>query len=555
MQNVENEKLVQAIDDNIYFQTIEYRLIVFVYDLQSSSLTLVDQLSNNGSYLIINNDLVVTLQFCNYDKSFVLYSRKQKANQVLIVDILQDESISSTFLAISKQYLKLVFKVQFAIGFINLKIIDLQTFKFYQIEQTTVIASNEQNFIASYLQQYIVYNFIDLSTFNLQIPFSIVILNFNLLQIQNKTFMMIQNIQKQVFMYNLTGQQITQLVLQASTENNYSLIKQEQVMLFQSANIINKYIIGQNYQQINIQCSDFYQSAMQFQSSTVLICQNQMVFFDFNTNEQILSDFSNNPDGLAFVSIVRDRQLLAKIVGQYVVLDLQLNIKHTFLNQTQVLYIPEIDVFISSDQNNQIILHRRIDYKSQKLNLFFTNIQQQLSYEAVIESKNSIIITAKEQYTQISYLYNYFTNQISQLQFQDMAYYNSFNKYYLYSQDDIIIIFLKVSYTIIQILENGQYEILKYQSLSQNFLQFDNINNLGQIFYNNQNKLIIQLYIQSEGVNSQGKTILTIYDLDLIQKCQYTFLSIQQYLHVLKDSVKFNSIIQINFFPIFKIHF
>ncbi|KAL4461963.1 hypothetical protein ABPG74_000808 [Tetrahymena malaccensis] len=483
-------------------------------DQNNSSLIYNDYIPNIGNFQVINNDLIMISQQYFGTINLVLYNTIKRANQAIITGNYQQSKISNLVLSVSKKYLKLVIKSLYSVGNINLQVFDLKTFQYQKLQQTSIIASNDISFIASYNSQFMLYNFTDLSSVNLLFPFSAIIMNSNLLYFQGKTYTIIQSIQKQILLYDVYSQQIVQILLQASTENQYKILKQNQLVLFQSENQI-----------INLK-------TFQFQSSVMLASQSQIQFFDFNTNEQILNGIPFSSDSFSIVQLINKRQLLVRFdQSQFAILDLQFNLNYMFLNQTQVIYASQIDVFISVDQNKQILFYRGSDYKIQKLNLFLINGKPQISYETIIQSKNSIILTQKTQTQQISYLYNYYTQQLCQLQFQDIAYYNSIDAYSLIQQDDIIIIFLKVSYSLIQILDNSQYQILKYQSYGDEFLQ---LYLPGLTYYNNQNQYIIQLFRDNQVIAS--RTVLSIYDLNLVQNCQFTFSSSQQYLHITKYS-------------------
>ncbi|KAL4481884.1 hypothetical protein ABPG74_007973 [Tetrahymena malaccensis] len=238
---------------------------------------------------------------------------------------------------------------------------------------------------------------------------------------------------------------------------------------------------------------------------------------------------------------------------------------------TQIDNFLTVDSFYLLDNNNTIIVSSCNDLNSyvifdRALRKNHLLLQQNLTPNKflflnvmlIIKSRNTILIRIEKRFHQLLlYLYNYYSQSVSLLQFQDNGFFtqDQVYDYQLITQNNQIIIFLSDSFTLFEIYDDSQYQILNYQKFTSQFSKyynwyftyFDNSANLiiqysliDQIFqvldfaviqYNNSYTLVIATSLSLQVFNMQTNKF--IGDLPTSCQSQLKFKQDEEYLYLI----------------------
>ncbi|KAL4512996.1 hypothetical protein ABPG72_017681 [Tetrahymena utriculariae] len=294
------------------------------------------------------------------------------------------------------------------------------------------------------------------------------------------------------FLFNIqNNMQATQKLLKASYENQLATVQSNQIVLYPSQSLIGQYVFSPTnvyLPDINMQLS-FYQ--LTNQAEVIAIYFASAIFTYLNIKEYLNRSLSES--------------------------------KFQIKSNTTL-----IDSFISANQNREVLLQKRSDYKIQKINLTLIEDDSQLKCQAVIKSRNAILIRTTSQSQSYLYLFNYYTYSVNQLQFQDSSYFQSeLGLQQLIAQDNYIIIFLQFYFTLIEANDNSQYRTINYQKYTP---QFSKYQNWQYIYYDSFANLMIQYSLLQQ--------VFQVFDFNQNLTCWQFFSSSVQSYHALQDRIQ-----------------
>ncbi|KAL4513025.1 hypothetical protein ABPG72_017710 [Tetrahymena utriculariae] len=532
LTNYNYNTTIQVLNNNIYVSTIEFYILIFAYDLTNSLLTQIDNILTLDSFFVIDTSNTIVVSTCFDSNSYVVFNRVSRQNYLLLSQKLIPGQVDFLQIMQSRQYNQIVFSPpKTLLGSSRLTVFNLSTYKSQSINLPKIFSSCEQSFIANDGVQYYLFNQNNLTNSTISFPMSTTISpNYNnIYQIQNTSFVIISTALNVQYLFNIqNNMQATQKLLKASYENQLATVQSNQIVLYSSQSLISQYVFSPTnlyLPDINMQSSS-YQSANQ--AEVIAIYPASAIFIDLNINEYLNISVSQSTFQIkSNTTLIGKRQLLTTTQSdqQYAVVDIQLNIINIFVNQTRVVYIPEIDSFISANQNREVLLQKRSDYKIQKTNLTLIEDDSQLKCQAVIKSRNTILIRTTSQSQSYLYLFNYYTYSVNQLYFQDSSYFQSEQgSKQLIAQDNYIIIFLQFSFTLIEVNDNSQYRTISYQKYTP---QFSKYYNWQYIFYDSFANLMIQYSLLQQ--------VFQVFDFNQNLTCQQFFSSSVQSYHALQD--------------------
>ncbi|KAL4461964.1 hypothetical protein ABPG74_000809 [Tetrahymena malaccensis] len=510
---------LQALNNTIYISTVEYYIITFNYNEQSSTLTQADSIYTMNDYINFDNNYIVVQAYCDVFQGLI-YSRKQHQNTYKIYNSFLNETDLYFFINyVSKPELKLAFSNN-QLGQIKIKVVDLDK-KTSQSFSKSIFAQSDSSFILINNSQFKLVNTTNLQSTDLQFPFLLSVLQSQIIMINQQRYIIVKNIQNQNYLFNLETQQLEQILQFTDLEQNFLNLESNQIILYQSGKLVGNYLLSKSNQQIQVQIPpntniiDVDSSSNAF--GVLIRSRDLNYYFDLFSNEVVRINLQKQSklDFQKYQKIIGNKQILAQLKdGQYVICDEQLNILFQFIEQKYVTYS---------------------DYSFKLINYSITNEINKIDYEAVFKQQNSIVIKIYTQKEQIMYLYDYFQNNGNSIQLQDKTYYQKpYYEYKLIIYDDKLMIFLQPSASYFKIEKNGQYQLLKY--LQYNGNQFSQFFKGSTMFYRKYEDLIIQFQ------PSKKQSILNTFDINLNQlKCQLTLTGSNSFIHSDLEGVIYNA--------------
>ncbi|KAL4493850.1 hypothetical protein ABPG73_010128 [Tetrahymena malaccensis] len=507
---------LQALNNTIYISTVEYYIITFNYNEQSSTLTQADSIYTMNDYINFDNNYIVVQAYCDVFQGLI-YSRKQHQNTYKIYNSFLNETDLYFFINyVSKPELKLAFSNN-QLGQIKIKVVDLDK-KTSQSFSKSIFAQSDSSFILINNSQFKLVNTTNLQSTDLQFPFLLSVLQSQIIMINQQRYIIVKNIQNQNYLFNLETQQLEQILQFTDLEQNFLNLESNQIILYQSGKLVGNYLLSKSNQQIQVQIPpntniiDVDSSSNAF--GVLIRSRDLNYYFDLFSNEVVRINLQKQSklDFQKYQKIIGNKQILAQLKdGQYVICDEQLNILFQFIEQ------------------------KYSDYSFKLINYSITNEINKIDYEAVFKQQNSIVIKIYTQKEQIMYLYDYFQNNGNSIQLQDKTYYQKpYYEYKLIIYDDKLMIFLQPSASYFKIEKNGQYQLLKY--LQYNGNQFSQFFKGSTMFYRKYEDLIIQFQ------PSKKQSILNTFDINLNQlKCQLTLTGSNSFIHSDLEGVIYNA--------------
>ncbi|KAL4513016.1 hypothetical protein ABPG72_017701 [Tetrahymena utriculariae] len=493
----------------IVFQTnLYYNYLIFDADksqmFQSDMpvtniyITLIKQQTPQILFVGSSNTIVVSTYFNS--NSYVIFKRVSRQNYLLLSQKLIPGQVDCLQIMQSRQYNQILFSPpktllgSSIVKICKLTVFNLSTYKSQSINLPNIFLSCEQSFIANYGVQYYLFNYSNLKNSTISFPLSTTISrNYNnIYQIQNTSFVIISTALNVQFLFNIqNNMQATQNLLKASYENQLATVQSNQIVLYPSQSLIGQYVFSRTnvyLPDINMQLS-FYQ--LTNQAEVIAIYFASAIFTYLSINEYLNISLSES--------------------------------KFQIKSNTTL-----IDSFISANQNREVLLQKRIDYKIQKINLTLIEDDSQLKCQAVIKSRNAILIRTTSQSQSYLYLFNYYNYSVNQLQFQDSSYFQSeLGLQQLIAQNNYIIIFLQFSFTLIEVNDNSQYRTISYQKYTP---QFSKYYNWQYIYYDSFANLMIQYSLLQQ--------VFQVFDFNQNLTCWQFFSSSVQSYHAQKDRIQ-----------------
>ncbi|KAL4474412.1 hypothetical protein ABPG72_010707 [Tetrahymena utriculariae] len=533
LTQVNQDLIIQTLNDNIYISTIEYFIIVFSYDSVNSQLNQIDNFFTVDNFNLIDNKNTIVITKCQNTSQFALFNRVLKQNYLLklMTSPYGINIMIQTFH--SSQYNQLIVIIPFYYrGAKTMNVVNLTSYSSQTINFRNVSYANDVNFFINYQSISLVYNFSNLQNTSLNLPSFASLSSYNnFIQLLNTTNILIQNINNQLYLFNIQNQLATQIFLNTQEQNQLTLVQQSQIVFYQSKNIVSNYFFSQNIfllpETYDSSYNMYFQS--QYEHNLMVICPEHTYFIDISTNQYLKQDI---PNGQKIETLMTYRLLKNKLLfgtnpnNQLEIVDSYFNQVYAFNNQTQVLYIQELDAFFLVNQNNQVSFMKNQFFQIMDINLFLPDSVSLLGYYGVIQSRNTILIYISQQKQQISflYLYNYYTQQISQLLDVNQA----FNwKTLLIVQNDQVVIFTRYnSFLIFEVQSNNTYQIIIQQNFTDQFnQQFDS----NQIYIDTNNNLMIQFKISN--------SIFRVFDYQQVLLCEQLFTNTAKSFHYLLNQV------------------
>ncbi|KAL4474413.1 hypothetical protein ABPG72_010708 [Tetrahymena utriculariae] len=568
--------VIQVISDTLYINTIEYYILVYAYDPVNSQLNWIDNIFTQNLFSLIDNKISIIINMCQNEMKYSIFNRIQKSNYILQYLKVYSNNICMVETIHSTQYNKLlILPLQFMLGQQSITIFDLVTYTMQKMYFDKIPFSNDAYFITQYQKLYQLNSFNNLqnsTNLNFPQPFTISS-NTDFLQLQGSTYILVQNITNQLFLFKIQNLQLTQIFLKSHSEDFQTIISINQIVLYSHEDIVANYALGYNNFNIpDVKISDTnFQKMSKYNSKIMLISNHNNYYFDLDTNQYLILDIkpSLSLNIMSSYMIIKNKQLFGtNQKKQFEVTDLQFNQLHLFVNQSQVQYIQELDSFISififiSQYTLSIINYSNCQIQSTQLQglQFLVNNQRLIPiYIFIDKDLDTLIITSYNrlnifQLSTLNYLgsqdYNgyYNSNIINYSQLSNTLaiqqggspyiqlfelwtpifsnlYQNSLKSYknrFMYNSDSNTAVYFNYNSNILNIFDSENYQILyqlKFnQSLSttQYFIQIYKISFSTILAITSNSELLIYDFLQ----NKQIKFISSSFNCFLFTNYSY----------------------------------
>ncbi|KAL4433023.1 hypothetical protein ABPG74_005396 [Tetrahymena malaccensis] len=380
--------VIQVLENNIYINTKEYYILVFKYDQILKVLQQIDNIYTLQNYFVVDSNNILVVNTCQNYLWYCIFNRVNRTNYQLSEALIRQGVDYFRNVYFSSQYQK----VLLSLNKNGLMVFDLNAYQEKSIFQN-FISSDQQSFLTSQTNQnqaYTLYDYLDLSNTTLVFPFSSYISTEyqNFYQIFNSTFLIIQNALNEQYLYDLYKQETVQFLLINTQDTQLCLVQQNIVAIYNQENLSIQYVLNQKGLVFPDQGLSYADFTFWDETSYFVIFGNQSLYlnlknFEFqNITKKVDVNVALYPELSEYIGESQEF-LSINDKNQFVIVDFQYNILNIFINQTQVVYLREIDSFLALDLNNQVSLYRRKDYKKQLINLFLESQNCILGYSAV----------------------------------------------------------------------------------------------------------------------------------------------------------------------------
>ncbi|KAL4427370.1 hypothetical protein ABPG74_002341 [Tetrahymena malaccensis] len=520
---------LQALENIIYINTKEHNVIVLNYTLSTSSLIYYDSIYTLFGYFNIDNNYMITQGYCDQSLYLLEYSRQNKQNlmKIYIIESNQDYDRFIQYISFSQYILAHTLIMGQNTQFKDLKTQNKQSL------QGSIIAQNDENFILRKDRIYKLFSSSNLTNIDITLPLSATVIQSKIYLINQQRHIIIKNKENQVYLYNIENQNIVQYINQFSDTSYFLAQDQGQIIFYDLESLAGRFILSQSIKKYELDFPEYlYFQGIQDLNGIYMQSSEYGFYFDFYANQAIQINYKEKQSNCLINRqsvFVGNKYFLTQGQDQmYFICDIYFNTIKQLDNIVSICYVEELDVFIASNDQNQIILFKNSDQQTQQIILQFSEQIRSIQYNAFFEQQSSIVITINTYWQPYLYLYDYISQKGNFMKFEDEYFFVSLNKIVI--SDDVLILFLLPSATFFKILKNGEYEILQYIQYQKKFR--DQIVG-SNILYNGKSNQIILF-----SVLAQYQVDIQIYDYKLnYQDCHLNPEISLEFVHSEKEGV------------------